>query len=72
MSTPKREWFQSRHERIQEKEQLRLDTYNGKKKKKLSKEEQEEIEKKKSSMKNVRLSIFLWNSNENIFTSFSL
>jgi len=52
MSTPKREWFQSRHERIQEKDQLRLDTYNGKKKKKLSKEEQEEIEKKKSSMKN--------------------
>lgn len=31
-SNPKREWFQTRNERLQEQEKLRLDSYNRKKK----------------------------------------
>lgn len=46
-SEPKREWFQSRNERLQEKDKLRLDSYNGKKKK-LSKEEREKMPKAKT------------------------
>ncbi|CAF4571662.1 unnamed protein product [Rotaria sp. Silwood1] len=46
-TNPKREWFQTRNERLQEQEKLRLDSYNGKKKK-LSKEEREQIQKNKS------------------------
>ncbi|CAF2696154.1 unnamed protein product [Rotaria sp. Silwood2] len=43
----KREWFQTRNERLQEQEKLRLDPYSGKKKK-LSKDEREQIQKTKS------------------------
>lgn len=51
-ANPKREWFQSRQERLQEQDKLRLDSYNGKKKK-LSKEEREEVQKNKSIPKTV-------------------
>lgn len=47
-TNPKREWFQSRQERLQEQDKLRLDTYNGKKKK-LSKEEREKLPKAKTA-----------------------
>ncbi|CAF1229774.1 unnamed protein product [Rotaria sordida] len=46
-TNPKREWFQTRNERLQEQEKLRLDPYNSTKKK-LSKEEREQIQKNKS------------------------
>ncbi|CAF1034035.1 unnamed protein product [Adineta ricciae] len=49
-TTPAREWFQSRKERKNEQDKLRLGSYNGKKKK-LSKEEREKIEKTKANPK---------------------
>jgi hypothetical protein len=42
-----REWFQTRNERIQEQDKLRLDSYNGKKKK-VPKEEREQFQKIKT------------------------
>ena len=44
---PKREWFQSHKERLEEQDKLRLDSYNGKKKK-VSKEEREQFQKTKN------------------------
>lgn len=46
-----REWFQSKSDRMKEQDQLRLDSYNGKKK--LSKEQREEIQKAKSTPRTV-------------------
>ena len=61
-STPAREWFQSRKERKNEQDKLRLDSYNGKKKK-LSKEEREKIEKTKANPKTVRACVLSVQSN---------
>ena len=46
-----REWFQTKSDRMKEQDQLRLDSYNGKKK--LSKEQREEIQKAKLTPRTV-------------------